>query len=120
MFDISEKDYSIMENPNSAFHAVKLKTGQWKGVMVTYGQVGVKESPELDIATLSFNYHVNDPGEFNVDELNEDEAFKNYLGAVLQYIITDSLEWGEQNNIARIGIGNNEPTTDTYTESSSE
>ena len=54
------------------------------------------------------------------DELNEDEAFKNYLGAILQYIITDSLEWGEKNNIARIGIGNNEPTTDTHTEPSSE
>ena len=120
MFNITENDYSIMENPNSAFHAVKLKTGTWKGVLVTYGQVGVKESPELDIATLTFNYHVNDPGEFNVDELNEDEAFKNYLGAILQYIITDSLEWGEKNNIARIGIGNNEPTTDTHTEPSSE
>jgi len=119
MFNVTEKDYSIVENENSAFHGVLLKTGTWKDVIVVYGQVGVKESPELDIATLSFNYTVQDPADFNVDELNNDEHFKNYLGAVLQYIITDSLEWGAENNIARIGIGDNESTTDSHTESSS-
>ena len=47
----------------------------------------------------------------------ESEEFKNYLGAVLQHIITDSLEWGQDNKLARIGIGNNESPTDTHTES---
>ena len=120
MYKITEKDYAIVEREDSVFHGVKLKTGTWKDVIVIYGQVGVKESPELDIATLSFNYTVQDPADFNIDELNEDESFKNYLGAVLQYIITDSLEWAEENNVSRIGIGNNESTTDSYTESSSE
>ena len=110
MFKITDDDYSIVENPSSAFHGVKLKTGTWKDVIVVYGQVGVKESPELDIATLSFNFTIQDPAEFNINELNKDESFKNYLGSVLQYIITDSLENG-----GTIG----KPTTDTHTESSS-
>jgi len=119
MFNITENDYSIVEKEDSVFQGVKLKTGTWKDVIVVYGQVGVKESPELDIATLTFNYTVQDPADFNIDELNEDESFKNYLGAVLQYIITDSLEYARENNLGVIGIGNNESTTDSHTESSS-
>ena len=118
MFNITADDYQIVENPNSPLQGVKLTTGTWKDVIVVYGQVGVKESPELDIATLSFNFNIQDPAEHDFDELNEDEAFKNYLGSVLQYIITDSLEWAEKNNVSRIGIGINESTTDSHTESS--
>jgi len=120
MFKVSEKDYAIVEREDSVFHGVKLKTGTWKDVIVIYGQVGVKESPELDIATLSFNFTIQDPADFSVDELNEDESFKNYLGAILQYIITDSLEYANNNNLGVIGIGNNESTTDSHTESFTE
>jgi len=110
MYKITDKDYSIVENDNSAFQGVKLKTGTWKDVIVVYGQVGIKEDESLDMATLSFNYTVQDPADFNVDELNQDESFKNYLGSILQYIITDSLENG-----GHIG----KSITDTHTESSS-
>jgi len=110
MYTITEKDYSIVENNNSAFQGVKLKTGTWKDVIVVYGQVGIKEDESLDMATLSFNYTVQDPADFNIDELNKDESFKNYLGSILQYIITDSLENG-----GHIG----KSITDTHTESSS-
>ena len=120
MYNITEEDYSLVENPQSEFHGVKLKTGTWKDVIVVYGTVSVKESPDLDMATLGFTFTIQDPADHDFDQLNEDEAFKNYLGSVLQYIITDSLEWGEENNLSRIGIGNNESTTDTHTESPSE
>ena len=119
MYNVNQNDYSIVENESSAFQGVKLKTGTWKNVIVIYGQVGVKEDTALDMATLSFNFTVQDPADFSVDELEKDESFKNYLGDVLRYIIMDSLEWGEQNNIARIGIGNDESTTNSDTESSS-
>lgn len=110
MYNVNQNDYSIVENETSAFQGVKLKTGTWKNVIVIYGQVGVKEDTSLDMATLSFNFTVQDPADFSVDELEKDESFKNYLGSVLQYIITDSLEHG-----GHIG----EPTTDTHTESPS-
>ena len=119
MYTITDKDYSIVENDSSAFHGVLLKTGTWKDVIVVYGQVGVKEDENLDMATLSFNFTVQDPGEFSVDELNSDEAFKNYLGSVLQYIITDSLDYAKETNQSIMGIGHGESTTDTHTESSS-
>ena len=119
MYNINQNDYSIVENETSAFQGVKLKTGTWKNVIVIYGQVGVKEDTALDMATLSFNFTVQDPADFSVDELEKDEAFKNYLGSVLQYIITDSLDYARENNLSTIGIGNGESTTDTHTESPS-
>ncbi len=118
MYNITNEDYSIVENPNSEFHGVLLKTGIYKEAIVVYGTVSIKESPELDMATLGFTFNIQDPGDHDFDKLNESEEFKNYLGAVLQHIITDSLEWGQDNKLARIGIGNNESSTDTHTESS--
>lgn len=118
MYNITNEDYSIVENPNSEFHGVLLKTGIYKEAIVVYGTVSIKESPELDMATLGFTFNIQDPGDHDFDKLNESEEFKNYLGAVLQHIITDSLEWGQDNKLARIGIGNNESPTDTHTESS--
>ena len=91
MYNVSEKDYAIVENENSPLSGVLLKTGTWKDVIVVYGQVGIKEDQALDMATLTFNYTVKDPGDFSVDELDNDESFKNYLGSVLQYIIFFSL-----------------------------
>src|SRR6056300_924851 len=120
LYNITEADYSLVENPQSEFHGVKFKTGTWKDVIVVYGTVSVKESPDLDMATLGFTFNIQDPADHDFDELNEDEAFKNYLGSVLQHIITDTLEWGQKNKIARIGIGNNESTTDTHTKPSTE
>ena len=70
MYTITEKDYTLVENPSSAFHGVKFKTGTWKDVIVVYGQVGVREDESLDLATLSFNYTIQDPADFNVDESN--------------------------------------------------
>ena len=76
-----------------------------------YGTVSVKESPELDMASLGFTFQIIESAEFAVNDLETDEEFKNYIGEVLQYIITDSLEKGG-------GIG--ESTTDTHIEPSSE
>jgi len=94
MYNVNQNDYSIVEHDNNSFQGVKLKTGTWKDVIVIYGQVGVKEDTALDMATLSFNFTVQDPADFGVDELEKDETFKNYLGSILQYIITDSLQHG--------------------------
>ena len=119
MYTITEKDYSIVENSSSAFHGVKLKTGTWKDVIVVYGQVGIKEDESLDMATLSFNYTIQDPAEFSIEELDKNESFKNYLGSILQYIISDSLQYAEESKQKIIGKENDESTTDTHTQPSS-
>jgi len=119
MYNVSANDYSIVENNESAFQGVLLKTGTWKDVIVVYGQVGIKEDESLDMATLSFNYTIQDPAEFSIEELDKDESFKNYLGSILQYIISDSLQYAKESKQKIIGKENDESTTDTHTQSSS-
>ena len=115
---ITENDYTLVENANNPMQAVKFKTGKYKDVIVMYGTVSVKESPELDMASLGFTFQIIEPAEFAVNDLETDEeAFKNYMGDVLRHIIINNLE----NDKARIGnIESEQRTTDTHTESSSE
>ena len=85
--DISENDYQIVESNLSDFYGVKLKTGTWESVIVIYGKVSIKESPETGFATLGFTYQVQDSASFQKDQLEKSENFKNHLGDILKHII---------------------------------
>ena len=94
--NISENDYSFVENPKSDLFGVKLTTNKYKGVIITYGKVSIKESPETGYATLSFTYNIQDTSKFQHDELEADEGFKNYLGVILSHIIETKEETNEE------------------------
>jgi len=111
---ITSNDYQLVESNNIEFYGVRLLTGRWKDVVYIYGKVSIKESPELDIATLAFTYDIQDAGQFEEDELIGDINFRNYIGGILQNIMEESLEEGEV-----IGtIGHNNTNTNTRTKSS--
>lgn len=110
---ISESDYTFVEKDGEAFYGVKFRgNSPYAGVVVVYGTVSIKEDEKLDLATLSFTFNIQDAGIYNIDELDNSEEFKNYLGDVLQSIITDSMKEKEKN-------GYYESITDPHTESSS-
>lgn len=117
-YNITDKDYALVENDGSSefaeFYGVKLTTGKYKNVIVIYGKVSVQEDKENDEAKLSFTYAVQDPADFDIEFLQKDEDFNNYLGAILQFFIEDSL------NKQEAKIGNIESTTDTHSESFTE
>ena len=106
---ITESDYKFVENPSHPLHGVRYTQGACQDVTVIYGTVKIKESPELDMASLGFTFQIIDPADYTVDELQESEDFKNYMGAVLQHII--------ENNLEDMKIGT---TPDTHTEPSSQ
>lgn len=109
---IDQSDYTYVENDSADFWGIKFRNDSpYSGVVVVYGTVSIKESQELDIATLSFSYNVQDAGGYNIDELESSEEFKNYLGDVLSSIINDNAK--EKN-------GHNESTTNSHTEPSSQ
>ena len=89
---ITEKDYTFVENNASDLYGVKLLSGEWEDVIVTYGKVTIKENVESGIATLAFTYQVNDPVGWGYDELDKNEDFKNYLGDILSHIINSKEE----------------------------
>ena len=108
---ITTDDYQLVESNNVEFYGVKLLTGKWKNVVYIYGEVKIKESPELDLATLGFTYNIQEPAGFEEEDLINDIHFRNYIGGVLQNLIEDSLDYGAV-------IGHNESDTDTHTQSS--
>ncbi len=117
MLNITSADYSLVENDGSSFadfYGVKLKAGKWKNVVVVYGKVTVKEDKESDTAKMSFNYAIQDPANYDIEELESNPDFNNYLGDLLNFIVLDSLE----NKEAK--IGNIESTTDTHSKSPTE
>ena len=87
---ITASDYLFVENDNEDFYGVKLKGGMWPDVIVVYGTVSIKESPETGYATLSFTFNVQDAAKFQPEDLDNDQAFKNYLGEILTHIVDDS------------------------------
>ena len=107
---IDINDYKFIESNEEDWYAIELTTGKWKGVKYIYGKVGVKESPELGTATLSFSWNPISTAGFEEDDLLNDIKFKNYIGGVLQHIIEDSLDNGAH-------IGNIKSNTDADTES---
>ena len=50
--EITEKDYQLVESNDVEFYGVKLLTGKWKDVVYIYGEVKIKESPELDLSLI--------------------------------------------------------------------
>ena len=103
--NISDSDFTMLENTASEFYAIKLLKGKWKNVIYTYGAVSIKEDKENDTATLSFNWQLNDPGDLQPEDIEKNEEFNNYIGALLQYIISDSLN----NKEAKIGTADTHP-----------
>jgi len=111
-FIITNEDYQLVESNDVEFYGVKLLTGKWKNIVYVYGQVKIKESPELDIATLGFTYNIQDSAGFEEDDLINDIHFRNYIGGILQNVMEESLDNGAV-------IGHNESDTDTHTKLSS-
>jgi len=93
---ISESDYKFVESNLSELYGIKLLTGDWADVVVTYGKVSIKENTESGIATLAFSYHIEDStNSYQIDELESSEEFKNYLGDILSHIINSKEEANE-------------------------
>jgi methionyl-tRNA formyltransferase len=95
--DITEADYRFVEKNTEETSYVQL-TGDtpWKGTVFQYGnlRVLVPETDNVENATLSFSYNIIDTP-LREEVLQADKAFKNYLGAVLEHLLTDAFETGE-------------------------
>ena len=81
-------DYVMVEKPSSEFYSIKLLTGNWKGVIYTYGTVSIKEDKENDVAILEFQFKIDEcPEGIESDSLMTNEPFMNYIGDILSSIL---------------------------------
>jgi len=92
---MTDKDYVFVEKDPDETSYVKITAqNEWNGTVFQYGNLSVKVNEDTDEAHLSFSYNVIE-SPLQIDMLNEDIGFKNYIGELLQHIITDALETGE-------------------------
>ena len=90
---ITVDDYTFAESQVDDHWAVRLLT-EYPGVTYMYGKVQVKEHPD-GTASIDFKYKIVDAGEFEADDLEQSDEFRNYLGEVLQHIIEDAFDNGK-------------------------
>jgi hypothetical protein len=92
---VTNNDYVFVEkNPNETSYVKLVAENEWSGTVFQYGNLKVHVNEETDEAHLNFTYNIIE-SPLHEDMLNEDEGFKNYIGEVLQQIITDALDKGE-------------------------
>tara|TARA_B100000683_G_scaffold195841_1_gene188950 strand:+ start:10045 stop:10362 length:318 start_codon:yes stop_codon:yes gene_type:complete len=94
MITITEEDYKFVENADfSNHHCVELLSSMWKGTIYVYGEVkAVVENTEEGLARLDFTYQIleNPTGM----DLDNNPAFGNHIGEILQHIVADAFESG--------------------------
>lgn len=85
-----EVDYTFIQSEDdNSLANVKLISGEYDGIIYSYGKVSIEEDEENDRAYLSFAFNVVDSNGF--DNLEENLEFKNYIGEVLTTIMTTNI-----------------------------
>lgn len=82
-------DYNFVERHNSELYSIQLLSGQWIGVIYTYGTVSITENSNRDGATLSFDYKIEDTSGLSEAELQASVGFKNHIGDILASILSE-------------------------------
>lgn len=97
-----KKDYIFVENDlHSDQYSIKLLSGRWAGVIYTYGRTRLTEDKEADVLKVSFVYKIESTPEGLLKEsLDDDSDFKNYIGDVLNHLLSQS-EFKIGNNDAK-------------------
>lgn len=93
MSKITDKDYAFVEKPSSLMYGVKIKTGKYKDVVVTYGKVSL--SSEGGFARLNFQYNIDVAAGHKAKKLEKSDEFRNTLGDILSHIIQSSMTDGQ-------------------------
>ena len=94
---ITQYDYDQIEYHKGTNHdSFKIKTGQYSGTVITFGEIAIQEQMDGSDPKLKFQYQI-DESPLDVDELKMDSDFNNYVGDLLTHIIEAAIE---DNNFA--------------------
>ena len=107
---ITSDSYTFVEKKGDEDWHVKIKDGEFKGIVYKYGRIEVAEDHDEETARLKFQFHIEKIPtelEMTVEELNEDFTFLNTIGDILTHIIEDAMDSGKYK------IGNDDKPTDS-------
>ena len=85
-------DYIFVDDPtNNQVSAVKLTGGRYSNVIYRYGNIRFNEDAVNDTCTLSYAYKIiYKPENLGTIDLDEDASFKNYIGDILNDILSNN------------------------------
>ena len=94
---ITQYDYDQITYHEGTNHdSFKIKTGQYSGTVITFGEIAIQEQLDGSDPTLRFQYQI-DESPLDAEELKIDGDFNNYVGDILTHIIETAIE---RNNFA--------------------
>jgi hypothetical protein len=77
---------------------IELLTGIYKGVILRYTTVDIKEDVANDQATLKFQYELLEMGNHTETQLRKDKVFNEYIGLVLNALIVEAIDAIEEHD----------------------
>lgn len=77
--------YKLQNAPSSDETWIEITSGKYSSVIYSYGKV--KFSDEFDMPKLSFDYSIIDPGQHDLNILQNDQEFVTIMGDILTEII---------------------------------
>ncbi len=116
--NITEYDFEQISYVKGVkYDSFKLLTGQYTGVILSYGTIAFTEPLNKEAsATLKFEYIINyTPSGLDSVELESDIDFNNYVGDILSFVLDNAFA----NDDYKIGDTKDEPrdSNDNFTES---
>ena len=83
------EDYIFVDNTDQhQVTSIRIKKGEFKGVLYHYGKVGVVED---DPPRIKFDYFIDESGEFEFDDLISNEKFDILMGDILVSIFDNNV-----------------------------
>lgn len=91
------EDYGFRDDMKEETVPIELLTGPYKGVILRYNTVAIKEMDD-DTAKLLFDYELLEMGNHTETSLRKDNQFTQHIGLVLNSMILETLDTLEDNN----------------------
>ena len=85
------EDFKFRDDLKGDTVPMELLTGPYKGVILRYTNVGVKEL-EDDTAVLQFAYELMEMGDHTETKLRKDVKFQEHAGLILNALILETLD----------------------------
>jgi hypothetical protein len=88
---IVNEDFKFRDDMKLPTVAIELLTGPYKGVILNYTTVFIKEQ-EDQTATVQFGYDLQNTGKHTEESLRADQKFEFHIGLVLNTLILEATD----------------------------
>jgi hypothetical protein len=90
------EDFKFRDDIKADTAPIEILTEPYKGVILRYTKVGVKEQEEDDTLLLQFEYDLLEMGEHTETKLRRDVNFQEFSGLILKTLLLESLDAEEK------------------------